>query len=74
MSAPETAIAEVIDLPAAQNADMRIDAIPLFGSRQLLRDGDSNSWLYLTSTTKPERLTRRECMFINAALNAAGRK
>ncbi|WP_292935542.1 hypothetical protein [Noviherbaspirillum sp.] len=52
----------------------RIDSIQLFGSQKLTRDGDSSVWIFSTDTTKPKKLTRRESMFINAALRAAGSK
>jgi len=49
----------------------RIDTIALFGSQKLVRDGDSPAWFFTSATTKPERLTEREAMFVNAALHAA---
>jgi hypothetical protein len=49
----------------------RIDTISLFGSRTLQRDGDSNSWIFTSATAAPVHLSKRESMFINAALHAA---
>lgn len=49
----------------------RIEVICLFGSQKLTRDGDTGLWIFSTGTTKPRQLTRRESMFINAALHAA---
>jgi hypothetical protein len=49
----------------------RIDVIPLFGSHTLIRASDAVTWIFITPTTKPERLTKRQSMFINAALTAA---
>lgn len=57
------------DAPAQASRPPRIDAIPLFGSQQLARARDGRTWVFTTASTKPERLTRRESMFINAALN-----
>jgi hypothetical protein len=56
------------------NVDARIDTIVLFGSQKLMRDSDTRTWLFSSATTKPKRLSRRESMFINAALHAAGGK
>jgi hypothetical protein len=56
------------------NVDARIDTIVLFGSQKLMRDSDTRTWLFASATTKPKRLSRRESMFINAALHAAGGK
>lgn len=56
---------------SAQNdAQYRIDTIPLFGSQKLTRDCDGNTWIFSSGTTKPKRLTMRESMFINASLRA----
>ena len=49
----------------------RVDEIPLFGSRFLKRSGGSNMWMLTSGTALPVRLTKRESMFINAALHAA---
>lgn len=43
--------------------------IPLFGSRELVRDDDGRNWV-LSSSISTERLSDRESMFINAALKA----
>jgi hypothetical protein len=50
----------------------KIDEIPLFGSRRLVRDGDSSFWILKKGTARPVRLTKNESMFINAALHVAG--
>lgn len=62
------------EVSAKHERHTRVDVIPLFGSQKLTRDGDTNSWIFSTATTKPKRLTRRESMFVNAALRAAGGK
>ena len=49
----------------------RIDVIPLFGSHTLIRASDAKTWLFVTPTAKPVRLSKRQSMFINAALTAA---
>lgn len=59
---------------AAAPRPARIDVIPLFGSHTLIRASDARTWIFTTPTTKPERLTKRQSMFINAALTAAGRE
>lgn len=51
----------------------RVDVISLFGSHGLIRDGETNAWIFVTASTEPEVLTDRESMFINAALNAGRR-
>jgi|GEM_PF-3847364 len=48
----------------------RIDVIPLFGSRELQRRGDSAMWILASGTAKQVLLSKRESMFINAALHA----
>ena len=57
---------------AAQRAiepkDHRITTIPLFGSRQLVRNPDGRHWSFVTGSTSAKKLTMRESMFINAAL------
>lgn len=53
---------------------VRIDVIPLFGAHMLIRASDGLTWVFTTPSTKPERLTKRQSMFINAALTAAGGK
>lgn len=56
---------------AAAPRPARIDVIPLFGSHNLIRASDARTWIFTTPTTKPERLTKRQSMFINAALTAS---
>ena len=56
---------------AAASAKPGINVIPLFGSHTLIRASDGLTWLFTTPSTKPERLTKRQSMFINAALTAA---
>ena len=47
----------------------RIDAIHLFGSRQLVRQG--KDWTLIGNADQPQQLTERESMFVNAAIRAA---
>lgn len=51
-----------------------INKIQLFGSRALVRDMNESAWTLSSATAKPERLSDRESMFINAALKTAGGK
>lgn len=57
--------------PTPNQGEAGINEIPLFGSQKLVRDGAA--WVFICKNRKPERLTMRESMFINAALKAAGR-
>ena len=50
----------------------RIDVIPLFGSHKLMRGSDGRTWIFITPTANPKRLTTQQSMFINAALSTAG--
>lgn len=67
-----TFLAREYDKSEVEQQARVIDTIPLFGSRKLVLDDATSTWIYLTATTEPERLTRRESMFINAALRVAG--
>lgn len=59
-----------MDTTKTQAADKK-DVIPLFGSRMLQRVKDTAYWLFVSGSAKPEALTKRESMFVNAALRAA---
>lgn len=49
----------------------QINIIPLFGSRRLTREADGRSWVLVSASESPQRLTMQESMFVNAALTAA---
>jgi hypothetical protein len=49
---------------------VRVNTIPLFGSRRLVRDGNTQRWIFTSASAQPVHLTKLESMFINAALCA----